>query len=136
VITALDTNIISALWGLETGWQQIASRMQAQASISALVLCPAVYAELHAQPSCDRARRDGFLEDGRIIIVPMTEAMWNLAGERYAVYAARRRISDKTWPRRILTDFLIGSHAVLHADALMTDDRRLYRASFPELKLV
>jgi predicted nucleic acid-binding protein len=38
--------------------------------------------------------------------------------------------------KRLLADFIIGSHALAQADRLMTLDPKRYRQDFPELKLI
>jgi predicted nucleic acid-binding protein len=61
--------------------------------------------------------------------------LWQLAGDRFALYAERRRSSGAETPRRILADFLIGAHALLRADSLMTFDTGFYARNYPELML-
>jgi len=39
-------------------------------------------------------------------------------------------------PRHILADFLVGTHALLRASALLTWDRGVYSTYFPDLKVL
>lgn len=48
------------------------------------------------------------------------------------------RFRDRTpgGPRRIAADFLVGAHAVHHADRLLSRDRGFYRLAFQGLEVV
>jgi predicted nucleic acid-binding protein len=50
------------------------------------------------------------------------------------VYRAYRRSGGTR--RRILADFLVGAHAQIHADRLLTRDRGFYRSSFSRLTIL
>jgi hypothetical protein len=52
----------------------------------------------------------------------LAEAVWLDAGRRFAHYAKRRRRTSRESPKRLLADFIIGSHALIQADRLMTLD--------------
>jgi predicted nucleic acid-binding protein len=78
-----------------------------------------------------------FLSDADVVVdFELDEQVWLEAGRRYARYAKRRRRSGQEQPRRLLADFLIGAHALLTADRLITLDKGRYERDFPELKLV
>ena len=62
--------------------------------------------------------------------------VWVEAGRRFANYARRRRRSANQGPKRLLADFIIGSHALVQADRFMTLDPKRYNRDFPELKLI
>jgi predicted nucleic acid-binding protein len=66
----------------------------------------------------------------------MKDEVWLDAGRRFARYATRRRKSGSGEAKRLLADFVIGSHALLQSDRLMSLDVDRYRRHFPELKLV
>lgn len=101
------------------------------------MICGAVYAELLAWPGHNESMLDDFLAATAIHVNwGPGEQAWRLAGLAFANYALRRSGNKAELPRRILADFLIGAHAVVHRCRLMTLDQRLYGTSFPELKIV
>jgi predicted nucleic acid-binding protein len=137
VRTALDTNVLSALWSHEP----LASRMaqllgQAQAA-GALVIAAPVYAELLAHPQAEEPFVKEFLKDTHIRVdFDLDESVWSRAGQGFCAYAKRRRSSGGGEPRRLLVDFLIGAHAELRAERLLTLDPTRYTQDFPALRLM
>jgi predicted nucleic acid-binding protein len=135
VRTAIDTNILSALWSHEPA--TIPQQLGNARNHGALLISPVVYAELLAYPRATETFVDGFLSDTGIMVdFQMEWAVWVDAGRRFARYAEQRRKSGQGEPKRLLADFLIGSHALLQADRLMSLDTTRYKRYFPELKLV
>lgn len=135
--TAVDTNVISALWSAEPSVSQLLPKLEQARADGALLLCPAVYAELLAYPGASNAFVRRFLaEAGLRVDFSLSDRVWDEAGSRFAAYAERRRQSAGEGPRRFLTDFLIGSHALVQADRLLTLDSGIYQRNFPELRLL
>jgi len=137
--TAVDTNVFAALLrgtAEETGIARRALRRADDAG--ALVVSPPVYAELAAAPGGDAEALDAFLERAEVRVDwTLGEDVWREAARAYRGYAERRRAQpDGHGPRRILADFIVGAHALVHASALLTFDRRLYRAAFPGLRVI
>ena len=137
MITAVDTNIFSVLWAGIAESKKLGVWLDDARRIGSLVICPAVYAELLANPSVTEDQVNRFVrETGIVVQFDMAEATWVEAGRRYAVYASRRRASSGGESKRLLADFIIGSHALVQTDRLMTLDRGRYERDFPELKLL
>jgi predicted nucleic acid-binding protein len=137
VRTALDTNILSALWSREPLASEISMRLADLYSGGGLVICGHVYIELHANPSV----RDGFIDQflrktGITVEFDLDEIVWRSAAAGFAAYAHRRRRSAGGTPKRLPVDFLIAAHASIRADQLMTLDGRPYKQDFPALRLV
>jgi predicted nucleic acid-binding protein len=133
VRTAIDTNILSALWSNEPLAANISRQLREARGHGALLIAPVVYAELLAHPKASKPFVDDFLADTGITVdFDWGEPVWVDAGRRFA----RCRRSQQRAPKRLLADFLIASHALLQADRLMSLDTSPYRQYFPELKLV
>jgi predicted nucleic acid-binding protein len=80
---------------------------------------------------------DRFLaETGIIIDFIMSEVVWRETALRFFRYANRRRKSGGSSPKRMLVDFVVGSHALLTVDRFLTLDQDRYVRDFPELKLL
>lgn len=134
--TAIDTNIISALWSGEKSVEIITAALNSAADQGGLVICPLVYVELRGSPKATASFVDGFLDRMEIVVDwNCGKDVWLLASERYANYATRKRKQGMGEPKRMLADFIVGAHAFLRADQLLTLDRRLYRRDFQELLL-
>ena len=135
--TAIDTNILSAIWSNEPATASIVQLLGEARRNGALILSPVVFAELHAYPGATSAFLSSFIADTGITAdFHLEKATWEEAGIRFARYAIRRRQSLGSAPRRLIADFLVGAHALLQADQLFTLDSKVYQQDFPELALV
>jgi predicted nucleic acid-binding protein len=135
--TAIDTNVLSALWSKERSASDIARNLGDAKTEGGLVVSGPVYAELLADPKATESFVNDFLADTGIAVdFAFQESVWVEAGRRFARYAKRRQRSAGQGAMRLLADFIIGSHAMVHADRFMTLDPKRYARDFPELKLV
>ena len=75
-------------------------------------------------------------ETGISVDFSMEERVWRQAASSFAIYAERRRRSAGTAPKRLFVDFVIGAHALLHADRLMTLEAQRYARDFPKLHII
>ena len=136
--TAVDTNVIVALWDQDPAVSNPAQKALDNALLrGALVLSGPVFAELMAAPS----RTEGFLnkfcnDTGMIVEFDLDEGIWRAAGRAFQAYATRRRKQRDPGPRRILADFLIGAHAFQRGYRLLTLDDHLYQAAFSSLTVI
>lgn len=135
--TSVDTNIISALWSREPLAGRMSTLLGQAHAAGALVISGAVYAELLAHPLAQETFLRQFLVDTHIRVDFETdESVWRRAGQGFSAYAKRRRASGGGEPRRLLVDFLVGAHAELRAERLLTLDAARYSQDFPGLKLM
>ncbi len=101
------------------------------------MMCGAVYAELMAHPDATESFLNNFLEKTGISVdFNLERAVWVEAGRRFATYANRRRKAKVTGAKRFLADFLVGAHALLQADRLLTLDQDRFQLEFPDLRLL
>lgn len=137
MVTAIDTNIIVALWQEDQAVSGAAEKaLEAAFRRGSLVVAAPVFAELIAAPS----RSEDFVvlflaENGITIDWNLEEPIWRSAGRAFQAYAERRRNQADHGTRRLLADFLIGAHADVRGYRLLSLDERVYRAAFPGLKI-
>jgi len=141
VRTAVDTNVLSAIWGCETNAGELARKLSDLRHKGSLVICGAVFAEALACPNASEVFLRDFLDrTGVEADFDLGEDVWTESGRRFTVDVGRRRSSSavKTEDevKRILADFIIGAHALRRADCLLTLDQRRYLRDFPELRLI
>jgi hypothetical protein len=139
VVTAVDTNVLSTLlFGKQSELEEVKSLLKQCHKEGEVVICPIVFAELVAAPRVNEQLIDTFLRDIFVRVEwTLHEAVWRQAARAYQSYAnSRRKQPGDTGPRRIMADFVVGAHATLHAEQLLTFDKRLFNSAFPKLKLL
>jgi hypothetical protein len=136
--TAIDTNVIVALWDRDHGLSSAAQTSLDEAfRHGGLIVSAPVCAELLACPGRNESFLDSFfIETGISVDWILDEPIWKAAGRAFQAYAARRRRQRASGPRRILADFMIGAHALHNDYPILTLDDRFYRSAFVGLRIM
>jgi hypothetical protein len=131
MISALDSSVILDVL---TSSPQYADGSEAllrrAAAEGKLVLGECVLAEIAPVFKDDKTLKE-FLTDWQIEFVPSSQESALLAGRNFARYLSRSGRKA-----RIVADFLIGAHAMLHADRLLARDRGYLREYFKKLTVL
>lgn len=137
MITAIDSNVLVALWDTDNSLNLMAEpAMELARSAGSLIIAAPVFAELLAGPGRTEEFLDSFFaETGIAIDWQLSESIWRSAGLAFQSYVTRRKKQQSALPRRVQADFLIGAHAYENGYRLLTFDDRLYHAAFPRLSI-
>lgn len=131
MISAIDSNVLLDLLIPNEAFADAATAMIEDAALNgSLVVCDIVYAEICIQFATQR-ECDHFFNSNEIRIEPLNRSAHFLASRIWREYRARGGKRN-----RILPDFLIGAHAQVQANRLISRDRGFYRTLFPKLSLV
>jgi predicted nucleic acid-binding protein len=96
-----------------------------------VVVCDIVLAEVAARVNPIDELMDSLAEMG-VNFSPMSEQ----AALRAGIMQRRFRERGGKRDERVVADFLVGSHALLHCNALITRDNGFYRDYFKGLKII
>lgn len=128
MITAVDTNVLLDILVPNEAFYEASARCLEQASnAGSLVICDFVYAELCAH-FVTRRDCDEFLNSLDIRREPLNQEALFLASRIWRTY---RKQGGKR--ERVLPDFLVGAHAQIQTECLLSRDRGFYAKMFPAL---
>lgn len=155
MITAVDTNIILDILIPDDPFAESSKRLlDRHLSEGTLMLCEVVYSELAAHFPFE-ADLKKFLAETGMRMVSSNEKSLYIAGSRWAEYAGNANKNQfscicgnafaVTCPNckaaitkrlHVLADFLIGAHALVHADCILSRDLGVYKTYFKDLKVI
>lgn len=153
MITAVDTNALIALLYEDEHTDKSEAALRRAYQEGRVVITPIVYTELAADGHFNTMSEvDQFLSDLSIGLVEPSRAALFQAGEKFKQYSVRRpdgvqcpscgteqgvrceECRAALTPRQhIAADFLIGGHAAVDGDALVSFDTAFYETYFPSL---
>jgi len=131
MITFVDTNVLLDVFLPDPKWGQKSKiRLEQSFNQGSLIINEIIYAELTPQFS-SKALLDDVLKTLSIRIVSLDLKAAYRAGRIWKNY---RKAGGKR--NRILADFLIGAHAEIEAEQLLTRDRGFYKKYFSDIHVI
>lgn len=154
MITAIDTNVLlDILIPDEIYFPASKKLLDEYVKKGQLIIGEIVYSELASQFPSEKQLRAFLLDTGIRLIHSTERALW-LAGERWEHYIRNKKQALQctkcgkemivncpgcdfsiNFRQRILSDFIIGAHALSQAELLLTRDRGFYKTYFKDLRI-
>ena len=152
MITAVDTNILlDILLADKKYFADSKNLIDTYIEQGQLIISEVVYAELSSQFTSESELKY-FLSSTAIKLVHSNEKTLALSGEMWKGYSKRRKKQLQcsecgkfatvhcgncnniiTSRQRMVSDFMIGAHALIHSNLLLSRDRGFYKAYFKDL---
>jgi hypothetical protein len=131
MITAIDTSVLIDILAKDPIHVESSRRLIVEAyDEGGLIISEVVYAELTPQYDLQPDLHSALRQLGIRLVNSGFDAAY-LAGRKWAEY--RRAGGTRS---RMIADFLIGAHAQIHADRLLTRDRGFYASYFTDLDIL
>jgi len=131
MISAVDSSVLLDVFLNDpTHGKQSARLLRDAYDAGGLIVSDIVYSEIASQFDNQQAL-DSALTQLNIRMTCSSRETAFLAGQKWWRY--RKAGGKRT---RLLADFVIGAHALVHAERLLTRDRGFFRTYFPELVVV
>ena len=133
---AVDTSILIDLLGDNSRADAAEACLRLALSSGPVVVCDVVVSEVTAGLGHGSEVMDA-LEEMGLSFLALDQRAAIRAGEMQRKYKQRMRTTDEAaTAARSIPDFLVGAHAMLQCDALLTRDDSFFREYFKGLKVI